>query len=119
MGNRPLQHRSVEAHKDDCGNDAVHTYFWFGKSSVVSASSATMARKSRMFPVEIFLSEKWFMQKTIQFGHTRGPFADNFKAIAVIWRGKHLYEKAELGRLLRRKASVGLIHSALRAPSRW
>jgi len=50
----------------------VYAYFWFGNSSVVSASSATMARKSRMFPVEIFLPEKWFMQKTIQFGHTGG-----------------------------------------------
>lgn len=59
-------------------------YFWFGNSSVVSASSATMAKKSRMFPVEMFLPENWFMQKTIQSGHTGGRFAENFKAIAVI-----------------------------------
>lgn len=58
-------------------------YFWFGTSSVVSASSATIARKSMMFPVGIFLPEKWFMQKTTQFGHTRGRFADNFRAMAV------------------------------------
>jgi hypothetical protein len=43
-----------------------------------------MARNSRIFPVEVFLPEKWFMQKTIQFGHTGGRFVDNFKAIAVI-----------------------------------
>ena len=61
-----------------------YIYFWFGNSSVVSASSATMARKSRIFPVEIFLPEKWFVQNTIQFGHTGGRFADNFKAMAVI-----------------------------------
>ena len=36
-----------------------------------------------MFPVGIFLPEKWFMQKTTQFGHTRGRFADNFRAMAV------------------------------------
>ena len=62
----------------------MYAYFWFGSSSVVSASSATIARKSRIFPVEIFLPEKWFMQKTIQFGHTGGWFASNFKAIAVV-----------------------------------
>jgi len=50
----------------------VYAYFWFGNSSVVSASSATMAKKSKMFPVEIFLPEKWFMQKAIQFGHPGG-----------------------------------------------
>jgi hypothetical protein len=62
----------------------VHAYFWFGNNSVVSASSATMAKKSRMFPVEIFLPEKWFMQKTIQSGHSRGRFKDSLKAVAVI-----------------------------------
>lgn len=62
----------------------MYTYFWFGNSSVVSASSATIAKKSRMFPVERFLSEKWFMQKTIQFGHTGGWFTDNFKAMDAI-----------------------------------
>jgi len=43
-----------------------------------------MARKSRIFPVEMFLPEKWFMQKTIQSGHTGGRFTDNFNATAVI-----------------------------------
>ena len=61
-----------------------YAYFWFGNSSVVSASSATIARKSMIFSVEIFLPEKWFIQNTIQFGHTRGRFADTFKAIAAI-----------------------------------
>jgi len=61
----------------------VHAYFWFGNSSVVSASSATIDKKSRIFPVEIFLPENWFMQKTIQFGHTECWFMDDLKAIAV------------------------------------
>jgi len=43
-----------------------------------------MARKFRILPVEIFLPEKWFMQKTIQFGQTGGRFTDSFRAIAVI-----------------------------------
>lgn len=43
-----------------------------------------MARKSRIFPVEAFLPEKWLMQKTIQFGHIGDRFMDNFKAMAVI-----------------------------------
>ena len=64
--------------------DTVCAYFWFGNSSVVSASSATMARKSRMFPVEIFLPEKLFMQNTIQSGQSGGRFTDNLKAMAVI-----------------------------------
>lgn len=51
---------------------AMCTYFWFGNSSVVSASSATMAKKSRIFPVEILRPEKWFMQKTIQSSHIGG-----------------------------------------------
>ena len=59
-------------------------HFWFVKSSVVSASSATISRKSMIIPVEIFLPEKWFMEKTIQFGHRGGRFADSFKAMAVI-----------------------------------
>ena len=62
----------------------VYAYFWFGNISVVSASSATIAKKSKIFPVETFLPEKWFMQKTIQSDHTGGRFTDNFKAIAVI-----------------------------------
>ena len=62
---------------------AVCTHFWFGNSSVVSASSATIAKKSMMFPVDMFLPEKWLMQKTIQSGHTRGRFTDNFNAMAV------------------------------------
>lgn len=37
-----------------------------------------------MFPVDIFLPEKLLMQETIRSGHTRGQFADNFEAMAVI-----------------------------------
>jgi hypothetical protein len=72
LGNRFLQCRPVGTYENDSYIDATYGYFWFGNRSVVSASSATMAKKSRMFPVEIFLPEKWFMQKTIQFGHTGG-----------------------------------------------
>jgi len=97
----------------------MYAYFWFGNSSVVSASSATIAKKSRIFPVEIFLSEKWFMQKTIQFGHTGGGFTDDFKAIAVTWGGESLSGKEEFGCLPQRKAFVGLICSALRTSSMW
>ena len=94
-------------------------YFWFGNSSVVSASSATMARKSKIFPVETFLPEKWFMQKTIQFGHTGGRLTNDFKAIAVIWRGKNLSEKDGPGRLLQRRVSAVLICSVLRTSNGW
>jgi hypothetical protein len=62
----------------------VYAYFWLGNSSVVSASSATISRKSIILPGDIFFPEKWFMQKTIQFGHTGSRFEDNFKAMAVI-----------------------------------
>ena len=72
LGNGFPQRKPVGICKSGCRIGAVCAHFWFGNSSVVSASSATMAKKSRMFPVEIFLPEKWSMQKTIQFGHTGG-----------------------------------------------